>query len=724
MLGLGWLKRILSLGSSVKASSPDEVESESPPEAPAVSVTADNPISSPDADALNRTKMASAFAEQIQNMDARHGLVVGVLGPWGSGKTSFVNLTRHHLVGSGIPVLDFNPWMFSGADQLVQSFFIELTAQLKLRPDLKEIGEKIEEYGEAFSGLGWLPFVGTWIEGGHKAVVAASKLLQSRKEGAGSRHAKVTKALSNIPKPIVVVLDDIDRLTTTEIRDVFKLVRLTANFPNIIYLLAFDRARVEQALGEHGIPGRDYLEKILQIGIDLPAVPFEVLNSQIFAGIEGALSGIENKGAFDETLWPDVFMEVIRPLIRNMRDVRRYGAAIHGTVKELGGGVALVDCLALEAVRIFLPDVFTKLHQSIAGLTTTSKHTYGEREPEYLKEQIVALIGSAGEQQNVIRNLIIRLFPAAQRHIGNTHFGAEWKNGWLKERKVAHEDILRFYLERVAGEKLQAYTCAEVAWSILADQNSFDAYMRSLPPNQLRDVISMLEVYEESYTQEHAVSGSIVLLNLQQIIPNVQLSFYDFGPQMTVTRVVYRLLKALNEPSQIEAAAQQILSQLQQLSYKLALINIIGYREKVGHQLISEDAARRFEREWRAEVHAASAERLSQETDLLTTLLTVIGESSADEPKLSVPDEPTITLSLLKSAKSETRSQPMGSRAVTRTPRLYWDGLVKVFGDEAVLHERVASLMQSSVDIDQDLRDLVEKYLSGWRPKEFLDSDG
>jgi hypothetical protein len=65
----------------------------------------------------------------------------------------------------------------------------------------------------------------------------------------------------------------------------------------------------------------------------------------------------------------------------------------------------------------------------------------------------------------------------------------------------------------------------------------------------------------------------------------------------------------------------------------------------------------------------------------------------------------------------------MGSRAVTRTPHLYWDGLVKVFGDEAALHERVASLMQSSVDIDQDLRDLIEKYLSGWRPKEFLDSD-
>ncbi|MBM7331832.1 hypothetical protein JS562_54830 [Agrobacterium sp. S2] len=43
--------------------------------------------------------------------------------------------------------------------------------------------------------------------------------------------------------------DDIDRLTTGEIRDIFKLVRLTASFPNVVYILAFDRARVEQALG-------------------------------------------------------------------------------------------------------------------------------------------------------------------------------------------------------------------------------------------------------------------------------------------------------------------------------------------------------------------------------------------------------------------------------------------------------------------------------------------
>lgn len=87
---------------------------------------------------------------------------------------------------------------------------------------------------------------------------------------------KVSKALKKLDKPLIVVLDDIDRLSTPEIRDIFKLVRLTASFPNIIYILAFDRVRVEQALGEQGISGRDYLEKILQLVADLPVIPDHV----------------------------------------------------------------------------------------------------------------------------------------------------------------------------------------------------------------------------------------------------------------------------------------------------------------------------------------------------------------------------------------------------------------------------------------------------------------
>ena len=91
-----------------------------------VSVTGDNPIRMPEDDALGRAKVARSFAAQVLSLDVSEGVVVGVLGPWGSGKTSFVNLARVHLEEAGISILDFNPWMFSGAEQLVEAFFVEI----------------------------------------------------------------------------------------------------------------------------------------------------------------------------------------------------------------------------------------------------------------------------------------------------------------------------------------------------------------------------------------------------------------------------------------------------------------------------------------------------------------------------------------------------------------------------------------------------------------------
>ena len=467
----GEASRGLSTGSSVTGRS----------NRAAVSVRADNPIRKQEDDVLGRAKLARSFAEQILSLDASEGIVAGVLGHWGSGKTSFINLARAHLESLGVPVLDFNPWMFSGAEQLVEAFFVELSAQLRLRPELAQVGKDLEDYGETFSGLGWLPLVGPWIERGRVATRLLARMLQRRKEGIQGRRRKVERALGALDKPIVVILDDIDRLTTPEIRDIFKLVRLAANFPNIIYVVSFDRVRVEEALAEQGIRGRDYLEKILQVAVDIPAVRMQLLSGQILQAIDTVLSTVDNKGPFDENVWPDIFMEVIRPLLRNIRDVRRYVAAVHGTVRSLGGQVALTDVLALEAIRVFLPDVFHRLHGAVDGLTTTSDPGYaGHRDPPHLKEEISRLIETAGPHADVVRALIERVFPAGKRHIGGSHFGSDWKSRWLLERRVAHEDLLRLYLEQVVGEGLKAFTDAEQAWLLMADRGTFDSYLRSL----------------------------------------------------------------------------------------------------------------------------------------------------------------------------------------------------------------------------------------------------
>lgn len=456
-------------------------------------VISDNPITLLQDDTLGRAEFSQSFAQQILSLDTRSGNVVGVLGPWGSGKTSFVNLARNEFQNAGVAILDFNPWMFSGAVQLIESFFNELAAQLKMKTELLELGKELEEYGELFSEMAWLPFVGPWIERGRGTVKIISQILQKRKEGVGGRRAKIEKVLRDLNKKIIIVLDDIDRLSTSEIRDIFKLVRLTANFPNIIYIVAFDRARVEEALSEQGIPGRDYLEKILQVTVDLPAIPSQVLNKQITLAIDQSLNAIEKTGLFNEQAWPDVFIEIIRPLIRNMRDVRRYAISIKVTVSALDGNVELTDVLALEAIRIFIPNVFILLHENIEALTTTSGIGYRERDSQQSKGRIENLVKAAGKNSEIVLALIERLFPAAQRHIGGSNYGYEWKKEWLQNRRVAHENVLRLYLEYLVGEELKVFFNAEQAWVYMDNRDLLEGYLHSLDSTILRMLLLRLK---------------------------------------------------------------------------------------------------------------------------------------------------------------------------------------------------------------------------------------
>lgn len=683
-----------------------------------MAIAGDNPIHRHEEDALGRLGMAQSFAHQVLALDVGSGAVVGVLGPWGSGKTSFVNLAREEFTKTGVPILDFNPWMFSGAEQLVESFFVELSAQLKVLPGFAEVGKGLEDYGEAFSGMGWLPLVGPWIERASGAAKILGKVLQNRKQGIGGRRAAVDKALAELSKPIVVVLDDIDRLSTSEIRDVFKLVRLTASFPNIVYVLAFDRERVEQALGEQGVPGRAYLEKILQVAVDLPVVPFQVLNQQIFSAIQGALEGIGKQGRFDEQVWPDVFMEIIRPLIRNMRDVRRYAAAIHGTVRGLEGQIALPDVLALEAIRVFLPDVFKLLHSALGALTSVGEgHSHGQ--PNLMKAQIEGLLAAAGPHSEVVQALVERLFPAGRRHISNYYFGGEWRSRWLRERRVAHDDVLRLYLERVAGEGLKAFADAELAFIYMPCQEPLDRFLRSLDAARLEDVIASLENFEDQFTPEHVVPGTTVLLNLLPDLPHRERGFFHFDASLVVSRVTYRLLRSLQEPDTIEAAVEAVLPLLTTLTSKMSLLHQVGHRENIGHKLISEAAASRLEKAWRDEVLSTPVQALIKEPNI-RWVLTFANQVADPSGTLLVLDEsPALTLALLRGAKSETVIQAMGNRAVTRSPRLTWDCLIELYGDEGTLRERIEAAKVAFPDDDQGLFELATKYSEGWRPDRY-----
>lgn len=681
----------------------------------------DNPIKNASQDALGRAQPARSIAAEVRDADASEGCVFAIIGPWGSGKTSLINLVRERLDDDpAIPVLEFNPWMFSGPEQLVDSFFRELAAQLRLKDDkLGKVAKEIEAYGKLFSPLAIIPVVGPILAKITGAASSVKKFQEDRKQSVTARRKKLAAELAKLEQRIVVVVDDIDRLQTNEIRDIFKLVRLTASFPNIVYVLAFDRVRVEQALTDDGLEGRSYMEKIVQIAVDLPAASENLLLNQLAQALDSAIGDVVADPLFDTARWTDVLVEIVIPLVHNMRDVRRYAASVRGTIRVLNGQVELVDVLALEAVRIFMPDLFKALVQARQPLTR-AEPTWGGARPN-VNPAITQMLEVATESPDIARSIIKRLFPVGGRFLGEARYGTDYSKSWLKARRVAHPDVFALYLEWTIGENMAAFMTAETAFSMFADEAALIEFMDSIAPEKRADVIAALENFEGSYPVEAVGIAASVLINLLPTLPKREQGLFTPDTHIIVTRVVLRLFQRLPGPTEVEQAVTEILPKLRDLSCRFELVRLVGYIEGAGHKLASEEFAASIEHDLRQSVFGASSDALSAEWDLLTLLYWAYRRGPDEPTTFELVDDPAVSSRVLSDARSEVRRQSMDSRSVQREERLAWETLVEVYGSESQLSKVVAAAEQISDD-DAELAKtikLAKKYLSGWRPSSF-----
>ena len=656
-------------------------------------IPGDNPIRDPKDDVLGRNAVAESFVDHVLELDVSEGAVVGVFGPWGSGKTSFINLAREKFKARGNPVFDFNPWMFSGTEQLVQRFFTELSSEFNLHvinTKLAKIG-KISKWLASIVAIFYHPGISSLMK-------EFGELLQDGKKGIEVQREKIRKAIEREFEEHrgIVVLDDVDRLTTDEIRTIFKLVRLTANFPNLVYIVACDRFRVEEALGEDGLSGRAYLEKIFQLPYNLPEAPDQILQEQIDESVRAIHQDEKSTHStpFDQEHWGFVFLGIVEPLIRNMRDVRRYNAAVRGTLISLRGQVELADVLGLEAVRIFLPDVFRLLPSVIDIITVASFEGFLARNRKDTNKELVSNkseneeqkrkkieelreVAKTLEREEIVDQMLHHLFKYFSQTFG-TSPPEEELQGLLKRRRVAHEDILRLYMERVPGPNLPALEKVKEILASMNDREALDRHFRSFKPGEWPSIIELLSGFQDQFHPDHVKPGIIVLYNLFPDWPKN--SSLRAAPM--VGEVARSLLK--QTPEEVEAIVQRVLPELTSLYSKTELINLVGHQE--GYRLISEEAEAEFSRELFNHAQSMSSDDLAQEEGLAWTLKFI---KNSGHP-VAIADSPKITFALLRSSLTTiTITSPDRDQQLQG---LSWGVLVDLYGSENILKTRMDSL--------------------------------
>lgn len=416
----------------------------------------DKPIDKLEKDLLGRKGFSKQLAEAIAEFASNDNLTIGMYGSWGSGKTSVLNMALQHLEtilqdnsDVSFTVIRFNPWNFTDCNQLLNQFFKVLYSDLNIynsNSDKKKIGEAIEKYASALEYSEYIPIVGKHL-----------KFLPALAKGVGTRikndadgklndalfqKAAVEKALREYNGKILIVIDDIDRLTNEQIRLVFQLVSSVAGFPNVIYLLSFDKQIVAHALEEvQSCNGMDYLEKIVQVPFELPEVSSSKIIDILISELQSLFQEVPSD-LFDKKHWQKVFASCIKPFIGNIRDIRRYINVLRFKANPIKDEVDYIDLAGITALQIFAPTInewiFQNREELIGGVSMYEGIIPAEQKKA--KEQYDLQFQSVYPQSpDIMNSAVAALFPRFARKV---QFNYEYltDNDLRRFMRIAHGD--------------------------------------------------------------------------------------------------------------------------------------------------------------------------------------------------------------------------------------------------------------------------------------------
>lgn len=261
----------------------------------------DRPLADKSDDRLGFAEMATVLAQSIVAQVPSPGLVIGLEGAWGSGKSSLLNLTLSELKKLGsdgtVKVLEFRPWLIGNRDHLLGSLLADMAKVIdqiqadrgdisgKAAEKAKVAAESIRKFASRLSGTGKLiAAAGIVVPGAQLAghiVEGVGKAADSAKFGQTLAQLKVSVAtdLQKLGVPIVVTIDDVDRLEPAEVIELLRLVRSVADLPNVIYVLCYDHDVLAKAIEKAASvsDGSAFLEKIVQVLVQAPLPePYEL----------------------------------------------------------------------------------------------------------------------------------------------------------------------------------------------------------------------------------------------------------------------------------------------------------------------------------------------------------------------------------------------------------------------------------------------------------------
>ena len=373
-------------------------------------------------------------------------------GPWGSGKTSVINLVENALSRkdddgkAGVSVVRFEPWNYLTAEQLLAQFLKEVEGALdkdaygrrklfgKLRGKRPEVLNAFAAYSEALlmtagaaASLAGAPLAGVAVPAFGNRLTSRLRKSADRAGSVSAKKQRLEEELLKFDGRVVVIIDDIDRLPNDQVRMVFQLVASLAKLPKINYLLSFDEEVVTRALSEvQKCDGAEYLEKVVQVPVRLPSISSGDLERILLKDINAIFEAFSyRREDLDDKRWNGVCLTFLNNRFSTIREVRRFSNALKAKLSILPRFCCFEDVVALAVLELKVPKVvdWVRVHKDfLCGTIGSSSYTISGDPKDTLanlKERFSGLVPSSEAKWAV--EAVCRLFPRVANKTGMSH---------------------------------------------------------------------------------------------------------------------------------------------------------------------------------------------------------------------------------------------------------------------------------------------------------------
>lgn len=563
--------------------------------------SADRPILLENEDLLNRAGFSKNLANAITGWHGKDSLVIALHGDWGSGKSSIKNMALSHLktLNKKPTIIEFSPWEWAAQEKINSAFFEEISKSIgkkdsgKASQETAKIFRKYGRYlntGESLlsgvsssiptlllilsitgAGLGvfgsWLDK--DWISTTMLTIIAVysacmkwgSDLFKSISSNFDEKAKDLEKTLSEIrdelkndlqkrETSILIVMDDLDRLTSNELKMVFQLIKANSEFPNVVFLLLFQRDIVEEKLTDRKQSGRDYLEKIIQVPFDIPKISKTEIHDLLFNKLNRIFKKNEySEKMFDSHRWGNVFHSGVSAYFDNLRSVYRYISTLSFHFSLLNGRTAFevnpVDLIAIECIRLFEPEVYKGISNS-KDLFTGGVYGYsrGDDNREYA-EKINSILDKASDsKKQIIRELVIELFPTIEKFLKNHSYGEGFTDIWLKEMRICHGSNFDKYFQFSVPKGELSHSDLQEILSLTSQSEKFSSFILSLKDRGLvKNALNQFESFTDEIPLENGHQYIKGLLDIADQLDDEPNGMLTFSTHDNATRLVFWFLK-------------------------------------------------------------------------------------------------------------------------------------------------------------------------------------